>query len=81
VESWPILRPGHQAFLATLGEDIAEASHLSFLLLRDRDSAISALPELALPSMEGADLPGDVGIDKAHKDGQLLGVFHLNQEI
>jgi len=75
MDSRPITKPGDQVFLAAMGQDIAEPSDLSELLLADQDRLVAALPDLARPSGEPAHLAGHLRVEIADEAGILTCPF------
>lgn len=68
----PFERRSDQAFLDTMGEEIAKASDLGFRLFGYEDGLVPAPPELLAPADEPPSLPGEVGVEVAHEARQPL---------
>jgi len=81
MDSRPVLRPSDEPFLASVGENVAQALDLGGLLMTDDDGPVPARPDPVRPVDEPAHLPRQVGVQIAHEVGQLAGVFDVQQQV
>jgi len=77
----PLLGGLHEALLAALGEQVAQAGALFLGLVADDHRAVAPAPELLAPPVQAPGLAGDLRVDVVHEAGELPGVSGLEEEV
>jgi hypothetical protein len=77
MDSWPIARPIDQSFFRAMTQDISQSADLCGLFCGHQDCLIAPGPDLLAPIREPADFSRQVGVEVAHKLGELSCRVHV----
>src|SRR5262249_17035818 len=70
-----------QSLLDAMREQVLKPGDLGRLLLADDNGLVTPAPDLVLPAGAARDLAGEVGIEIAHEERELLGVGDVEEEV
>ena len=81
VDAGPLADLLDKVLFNSVAQEVRQALHLGAFLVTDRNRLVAPGEDLVRPVRQADDLPGQVGVEVPHEEGQLAGVRSPDEEV